>query len=101
MRIDIVARHFEISDKTREYIQQEVEHRLGAHYDRIVDCKMIVEKGNNVYIAEAIANVPGEQLAAKEQTEDLTKSIDYVVKKLQRQIVRHKDKWKTKGVTEK
>ena len=94
MRVDIVARHMEISDKTREYIDQEVEHRLASLYDRIVDCKVIVEKDKLDYIAETIVNVPGEQLTAKEVSDDLTKSIDYVVKKMQRQVTKHKDKWK-------
>jgi len=94
MRTEIVARHLDISEKTREYIHREIEHRLGAQYDRIVDCKMIVEKDNKDYIAEVIANVPGEQLTATERSDGLTKSIDFVVKKMQRQISKHKDKWK-------
>lgn len=94
MRIDIVARHFDIAESTRDYISKEIEHRLGNHYDRITTCKMIVEKANNNYIAEVIANVPGEQLTANETTEELTKSIDFAVKKMQRQITKHKDKWK-------
>ena len=94
MRIDVVARHFDISDKTRKYIQDELNLRLAMLYDRIVDCNMIVERVNNAYIAEVITNVPGEQLTAREETEDLTKSVDFVVKKMQRQISKHKDKWK-------
>jgi putative sigma-54 modulation protein len=94
MRVDIVARRFEIADSTRDYIHKEIEHRLGTLYDRITTCKMIVERENNAYIAEIITHVPGEQLTAKQSTEELTKSIDFVVKKMQRQVAKHKDKWK-------
>jgi putative sigma-54 modulation protein len=94
MRVDIVARRFDIADSTRDYIHKEIEHRLGTLYDRITSCRMIVERDNNNYIAEVITNVPGEQLTARESTEELTKSVDFVVKKMQRQVARHKDKWK-------
>jgi len=94
MKVNIVARHFDISEKTREYIHNEVEHRLNPVYDRTVDCKMIVDKVKNDYIAEVILNVPGETLTAKETSEDLTKSVDFVVKKMRKQLTKHKKKWK-------
>ena len=94
MKVTIVARHFDISEKTREYIQDEVEHRLEPVYDRIVNCKMIVDKTKNDYIAEVVLNVPGETLTAKETSNDLTKSVDFVVKKMRKQLSKHKTKWK-------
>jgi len=94
MKVNIVARHFDISEKTRDYIQAEVDHRLDPIYDKIVSCKMVVEKTKNDYIAEVILNVPGETLTAKETTSDLSKSVDFVVKKMRKQLTKHKNKWK-------
>ncbi len=94
MKVTIVARHFDISEKTREYIQTEIDHRLEPVYDRIVNCKMIVDKSKNDYIAEVILNVPGETFMAKETSEDLSKSVDFVVKKMRKQLQKHRNKWK-------
>lgn len=94
MKVNIIARHFDISDKTRTYIQTEVDERLEPLFDRIVDCRMIVEKEKNNYIAQIILNVPGDTLMAKETTEDLTKSVDFVVKKMLKQLNKYKTKWK-------
>ncbi len=94
MKVNIVARHFDISEKTRGYIQDEIDHRLEPVFERIVDCKMIVEKVKNDYIAEVILNVPGETFTAKETSGDLTKSVDFVVKKMRKQLTKHKTKWK-------
>ncbi|MEA3287523.1 MAG: ribosome-associated translation inhibitor RaiA [Candidatus Marinimicrobia bacterium] len=94
MKVNIVARHFDISEKTRDYIQAEVDHRLEPVYDRIVNCKVIVDKTKNDYIAEVILNVPGETMTAKETSNDLSKSVDYVVKKMRKQLAKHKTKWK-------
>jgi len=94
MKVNIVARHFEISEKTREYIQAEIDHRLEPVYDRIVGCKMIVDKGKNEYTAEVVMNVPGDTLTAKEVTENLSKSVDLVVKKMRKQLAKHKTKRK-------
>jgi len=94
MKVNIVARHFDISEKTRNYIQTEVDHRLEPVFDRIVSCKMIVEKTKKEYIAEVVLNVPGETLTASETTEDLIKSVDFVVKKMHKQLSKYKNKWK-------
>ena len=94
MKVNIVARHFDISEKTREYIQSEVDHRLEPVFDRIIACKVIVEKIKKDYIAEVVLNIPGGTLKAKETTEDLTKSVDFVVKKMLKQLSKHKNKWK-------
>ena len=94
MKVNIVARHFDISDKTREYIQNEIDHRIEPVYYRIVSCKMIVEKVKKDYIAEVILNIPGETLTAKETSGDLSKSVDFVVKKMLKQLTKHKTKWK-------
>lgn len=94
MKVTIVARHFDISEKTRDYIQSEMEHRLEPVYERIVSSKMIVDKVKNDYIAEVILNVPGETLTAKETSEDLSKSVDFVVKKMRKQLTKFKKKWK-------
>jgi len=94
MKVTIVARHFDISEKTREYIQSEVDLRLEPVHDRIVDCKMIVEKTKSDYIAEVILNIPGDTMRAKETSEDLSKSVDLVVKKMRKQLAKHKTKRK-------
>lgn len=91
MRVEIIARHFTIGDRTREYIEKEVM-RLQKLYDRILDCKVIVEKIKNSYMAEVIVSVPGDKLSARETTEELTKSVDFVVKKVERQVERYKAK---------
>ncbi|MCF7808442.1 MAG: ribosome-associated translation inhibitor RaiA [Candidatus Marinimicrobia bacterium] len=98
MKVNIIARHFDISEKTRNYIQTEVDERLDPLFDRIVDCRMIVEKEKNNYIAQVILNVPGDTLTAKETTEDLTKSVDFVVKKMLKQLNKYKDKWKKPAI---
>ncbi|MCF7797543.1 MAG: ribosome-associated translation inhibitor RaiA [Lentisphaeria bacterium] len=93
MKVDIVARHFDIADKTNAYVSDEVA-RLEKYFDRITSCRVILEKITDLeYGAEIVVNVPGEQLMATEKTEDLTKSVDFVVKKMIRQIKRYKSKF--------
>ncbi len=93
MRVDIVARHLDIADKTRDYANVEVV-RLEKHFDRITSCRVILEKVTEIeYTAEMVVNVPGEQLSAFEKSEDLTKSIDSAVKKMIRRIKKYKAKY--------
>ena len=93
MREDIVARHFDISEKTNAYVSNEVA-RLEKYFDRITSCRVILEKITEIeYSTEILLNVPGEQLSAVEKSEDLTKSIDFVVKKMIRQLKKYKAKF--------
>jgi len=42
-----------------------------------------------------LVSVPGDQLSASEKSDDLTKSTDFVVKKMIRQIKKYKSKFRT------
>lgn len=95
MNVDIVARHFDISEKTNSYVTNEVA-KLEKFSDRITSCKVILKKITELeYGAEILVNLPGEQLSASEKSDDLTKSTDFVVKKMIRQIKKYKSKFRT------
>lgn len=95
MQVDIVARHFDISEKTSSYVSNEIA-RLEKYFDRITSCRVILEKITEIeYSAEIVVNVPGEHLSASEKSDDLTKSTDFAVKKMIRQIKKYKSKFRT------
>ncbi|MBN1540888.1 ribosome-associated translation inhibitor RaiA [candidate division KSB1 bacterium] len=91
MRITFTARHFKTSDRLKEFAEERVR-KLKKYYDGILDIEIILDYIRQQQVAELIAKVYGTRLAVVEKSEDMYKSIDLAVDKLERQLVRYKGK---------
>lgn len=89
--INFKGHNIEVTDALRGLTTEKI-HRLEKHFDHITSINITfdVEKLNQ--IAEATVNVPGNQLHARASSNDLYKSIDQMVDKLDRQIMKYKQK---------
>jgi len=96
MKTTVTSRHFRASDKLKGHAETEVG-RLDKYFDSILDCEVILSFDVHQHkTAEVAIHVPGEKLMAAETTEDFYKSIDTAVQKLEKQVLRYKDKLKKK-----
>lgn len=91
MRINVSGHHVEVTNPLREYVLSKFA-RLERHFDQItnVDVTLIVEK--MVQKAEASVHVSGADLFANSQNQDMYAAIDGLADKLDRQIIKHKEK---------
>jgi len=91
MQINLSGHHVEITDSLRECIHTKFE-KLERHFDHInsVQAILTVEKLNQ--IAEATVQLNGTKVHAKAENADMYASIDGLVDKLDRQILKHKGK---------
>ena len=91
MRVNFTARHYKSSPRLKEYAQNEVT-RLEKYYDGIIDCDIILDYQKDIQIAEIIIKVYGSKLTVTEKTDDIYKSIDNAVEKLERKLIKYKEK---------
>ena len=91
MRVTFTARHFRPSERLKEYAQGEVQ-RFKKYYDNIIDCEIILDYQKTTQIAEIVLSVSGSRLAVVEKSEDMYKSVDLAVAKLERKLRRYKEK---------
>ncbi|MDZ7263489.1 MAG: ribosome-associated translation inhibitor RaiA [candidate division KSB1 bacterium] len=91
MRISFTARHYKPSERLKEYAQNEVL-RLEKFYDGIVSCDIVLDYQKEIQIAELVLTVYGQQLTVVEKSEDIYKSIDKAVEKMERKLKRYKEK---------
>jgi putative sigma-54 modulation protein len=91
MRINITARRFKLSDDLKLYTEKTVR-RLKKYYEPIIDVDIILSWEKKDRIAEINISVYGTTLTAHERSEDMRKSIDRAVDKLERQLKKYKDK---------
>lgn len=91
MQINLAGHHVEITDALRDSVNTKFV-KLERHFDHInnVHVVLTVEKLNQ--IAEATVHVNGTELHAKAENGDMYASIDALVTKLDKQILKYKGK---------
>jgi putative sigma-54 modulation protein len=94
MNVQFTARHFKAHDGLKNYAFAQVS-TLTKYFDGIINGNIILQYEklrDSVKIAEINLAVYGTQLVAIEKSDDFYKSIDNAVSKLERQLVKYKDK---------
>jgi putative sigma-54 modulation protein len=91
MRITFTARHFKPSERLKEHSHEQAE-KLKKYSDGILDIEIILDYIKQLQVAEVIVKVYGTRLTAVEESEDMYKSIDLAMTKMERQLQRHKEK---------
>lgn len=94
MQINISGRHIEVTDSMREYVTSKIE-RLTHHHDRITSTNVIVSVDKLIQKAEATIHVSGKDVFAEATNEDMYAAIDALVDKLDRQLIKHKEKMRS------
>ncbi len=96
MNLTISGHHLEVTPALREYVTTKLD-RITRHYQQVVDVKVIltVEKQKEKerrQRAECNIHVKGNDMFAESAHSDLYAAVDDLFDKLDRQVVRHKDR---------
>jgi putative sigma-54 modulation protein len=91
MQINLTGHHLDITPALRDYVHGKFE-RLKRHFDHVIDAHVILTVEKLRHRAEAAMIVSGNRLFADDVQEDMYAAIDCLVDKLDRQIVKHKEK---------
>ncbi|MBL4765570.1 MAG: ribosome hibernation promoting factor [Colwellia sp.] len=91
MQINLTGHHVEVTSSLREYVDNKFA-KLARHFDHInnVHVVLIVEKLNQK--AEATVHMNGTEIFASATNTDMYASIDTLVDKLDRQVLKYKGK---------
>ncbi|MBR9856821.1 MAG: ribosome hibernation promoting factor [Gammaproteobacteria bacterium] len=95
MQINLTGHHVEITDSLRDYVNSKFS-RLERHFDNITNAHVILTLEKFQQIAEANLHVSGGEIFANAQHDDMYAAIDGLIDKLDRQIIKHKEKLKQK-----
>ena len=91
MQVNLTGHHVEITPALKEYLNNKMT-RIERHFDSVTSIKCILTVEKLRHKAEAKVNVTGGTLYAEAVQEDMYAAIDGMVDKLDRQIVKHKEK---------
>lgn len=91
MQLTISGHHVEVTNALREYVTTKVS-RLERHHDKITSTHVILSVEKLLQKAEATLHVAGADIFANSESEDLYAAIDTLTDKLDRQLIKHKEK---------
>lgn len=91
MQINLTGHHLDLTDALRNYVHEKFE-RLERHFDHINNVHVVLEVDKVRQKAEAKLNVNGGEIFATSEEEVMYAAIDSLVDKLDRQVIKHKEK---------
>ncbi len=94
MQINLSGHHIDITDSLRDYVHSKFD-RLHRHFGHINNVHVILNVEKLQQIAEAKLNVNGGEVFATHEHQDMYAAIDMMTDKLDRQVLKHKEKSKS------
>lgn len=93
MQINLTGHHMDLTDALRDYVNEKLT-RLERHFDHVTNMHVILGVEKRQHKAEATMHVAGSKgdLFANATHDDMYAAIDALADKLDRQILRHKEK---------
>ena len=95
MQINLSGHHIELTDALRDYVTSKFA-RLERHFEHINNVQVILTVEKLKQIAEAKLNVNGGEIFANGQDDSMYAAIDALMDKLDRQIIKYKEKLASK-----
>ena len=95
MQINLTGHHVDITDALKGYVDGKFE-RLARHFDHVLQIHVVLSVEKLRQKAEATLHVNGGKVFAESVHEDMYAAIDGLIDKLDRQVLKHKEKKSTR-----
>ena len=91
MNLNLTGHHVEVTPAMRDYVTSKID-KITRHFDHVIDVSVILSVEKLKQKAEASVHVRGKDIFVETDSADMYASIDSLVDKLDRQILKHKEK---------
>jgi len=91
MNLSVSGHHLDVTPALRSYVQEKIG-RVTRHFDHVIDAHVILTASKLSQKAEVTLHVPGKDLHCECEQGDLYAAIDVLADKLDRQVLKYKDK---------
>ncbi len=95
MNLNVSGHHLEVTPAIRTYVSGKFS-RVTRHFDHVIDARVILSVDKLLQKAEVTLHVRGKDIHAECIDADLYAAIDLLVDKLDRQVMKYKDKTQDK-----
>ena len=91
MNLQLTGHHLEVTPALRDYVQNKLT-RVSNHFDYAIDVRVTLSVEKLVHRVEATLRVPGNDMHIECEDENMYSAIDLLVDKLDRQVIKYKEK---------
>ncbi|MDH4191174.1 MAG: ribosome-associated translation inhibitor RaiA [Betaproteobacteria bacterium] len=91
MNLNVSGHHLEVTPAIRGYVKTKIE-RVTRHFDHVIDAHVILSVNKLRQKAEVTLHVRGKDLYCESEEDDLYAAIDLMADKLDRQVLKYKDR---------
>jgi putative sigma-54 modulation protein len=91
MNLHITGHHVQVTPAIRDYLSGKME-RVTKHFDHVIDVNVIMSVAKLRQKVEATVHVRGRDIFCESTEEDMYAAIDALVDKLDRTVIKHKEK---------
>jgi putative sigma-54 modulation protein len=91
MNVQVSGHHVEVTQAIRDYVLAKLE-RVQRHFDHVIEINVILSVQKLKQKAEISVHMPGKDIHVECDDTDMYAAIDLMMDKLDRQIIKHKQK---------
>lgn len=91
MNLTITGHHLEVTPAIRAYVEEKIG-RITRHFDQVIDVAVMLSVEKLKHKADVNVRVRGKDIYVEAIEEDMYAAIDVLADKLDRQLVKHKEK---------
>jgi putative sigma-54 modulation protein len=91
MNLTISGRHISITPAIRGYVESKLS-RIRRHFDHVIDVNVVLSADPLAQKAEVTCHVAGKDIFVESNDPDLYAAIDALADKLDRSIIKYKDR---------
>lgn len=92
MQLNITGHHVEVTPALKSYVQEKIQ-KIQKRFSNITNVHVtLTVETKTLQKAEAIVNLAKAEIYASSEHEDMYAAIDGLIDKLDRQVIKHKEK---------
>jgi putative sigma-54 modulation protein len=92
MNLQLTGRHVDITPAIRSYVVAKLD-RINRHFDHVIDVEVIMTVEKLDQKIEANVHLSGKDIHVESNDADMYAAIDGLIDKLDRQILKHKERF--------
>ena len=96
MNLQLTGRHVDITPAIRNYVLGKLD-RINRHFDHVIDVEVIMTVEKLDQKIEANVHLSGKDIHVRANDGDMYAAIDGLIDKLDRQVLRHKERFQVRN----
>ena len=98
MNLQLTGHHVEITPAIRDYVTSKLE-RINRHFDHVIEVNVVMTVEKLDQKIEANVHLSGKDIHVQAHDGDMYAAIDGLVDKLDRQVLKHKERFQPRHAT--